>query len=225
VLHQTFRACVGLGLFLAIGIAPVWGREGVGVRSAITVSVYDDSQLGLETLQEAEQISASLFAHVGIEIRWLNCGVNGELTHASPECGQARFPQMLQLRFLRKARGLEPGIFGISYMNAGGDGCYSQVFVEPIEALRGQFPIGLTTLLGYVATHELGHLLLGTNSHTAFGIMQAHWGPKELESANMGGLSFYEEQREKIASRVAAGVRRNEQVMAAMASRCNVAAD
>jgi hypothetical protein len=41
----------------------------------------------------------------------------------------------------------------------------------------------------------------------------------------MGGLSFYEEQREKIASRVAAGVRRNEQVMAAMASRCNVAAD
>ncbi len=225
MLHQTFRACVGLGLFLAIGIAPVWGREGVEVRSAITVSVYDDSQLGLETLQEAEQISASLFAHVGIEIRWLNCGVNGELTHASPECGQARFPQMLQLRFLRKARGLEPGIFGISYMNAGGDGCYSQVFVEPIEALRGQFPIGLTTLLGYVATHELGHLLLGTNSHTAFGIMQAHWGPKELESANMGGLSFYEEQRQKIASRVAAGVRRNEQVMAATASRCNVAAD
>jgi hypothetical protein len=225
VLHQTFRACVGLGLFLAIGIPPVWARQGVETRSAISVSVYDDSQLGLETLQEAEQISGALFAHVGIEIRWLNCGVNGELTHASPECGQARFPQMLQLRFLRKARGLEPGIFGISYMNAGGDGCYSQVFVKPIEALRGQFPIGLSTLLGYVATHELGHLLLGKNSHTAIGIMRAHWGPKELERANMGVLSFFEDQRQQMASRLAAGIRRNEQVMAATASRCNVAAD
>ena len=225
MLDQTFRACVGLGLFLAIGIAPVWAREGVETRSAISVSVYDDSQLGLETLQEAEQISAGLFAHVGIEIRWLNCGVNGELTHASPECGGARFPQMLQLRFMRKARHLKPGTFGISYMNAVGEGCYSQVFVEPIEALRGQFPIGLSTLLGYVATHELAHLLLGTNSHTAFGIMRAHWGPKELEGAKMGGLSFYGDQRQQIASRVAAGVRRNDQVMAATASRCNVAAD
>ena len=193
--------------------------------SAITVSVYDDSQVGLDTLQEAEQVSTSLFAHVGIDIHWLNCGVNGQLTHASPECGEARFPQMLQLRFMRKARDLKPDIFGISYLNAGGEGCYSQVFVEPIEALRSQFPIGRSTLLGYVATHELAHLLLGTNSHSAFGIMRAKWGPKELESANMGGLTFYEEQREKISTRIAAAIRKNDQILAATASRCNNPAD
>jgi len=225
VLLQTFRACVGLGLFLAMGIAPVWAKKVGDPMSAITVSVYDDSQVGLDTLQEVEQVSADLFARVGIEIHWLNCGVNGELTHASPECGQARFPQMLQLRFLRRSRDLKPDTFGISYLNAGGEGCYSQVFVEPIEALRQQFPVGLSTLLGYVAAHELAHLLLGSNSHAELGIMRAKWGPKDLESANMGGLRFLAEQREKMIARVAAGIRRNEQIVAATASRCNVPAD
>jgi hypothetical protein len=123
------------------------------------------------------------------------------------------------------ARHVAWNLASLEFPTAGGDGCYSQVFVKPIEALRGQFPIGLSTLLGYVATHELGHLLLGKNSHTAIGIMRAHWGPKELEGANMGVLSFFEDQRQQMASRLAAGIRRNEQVMAATASRCNVAAD
>jgi len=41
----------------------------------------------------------------------------------------------------------------------------------------------------------------------------------------MGGLRFYEEQRERMATRVAAGIRHNQQMLAATASRCNVAAD
>jgi hypothetical protein len=196
-------------LFLAMGIAPVWAKKVVEPMPSITVSVYDDSKVGLKTLQEAEQVSAGLFAQVGIEVHWQNCGVNGKLTHASPECGQARFPQMLQLRFRRKPRDLKADTFGVSYLNAGGEGCYSQVFVEPIEALRGQFAIGLSTLLGYVATHEIAHLLLGTNSHTTSGIMRAKWGPKELESATMGGLRFYQEEREKMTVRLAAGIRNN----------------
>jgi hypothetical protein len=208
-----------------MGISPVQGKEAVDAKSAITVSVYDDARVGLAALQQMEQISSEVFARVGIEIRWLNCGVNGELTHVSADCGQASFPEMLQLRFLRRPRNLKPGIFGISYLNAGGDGCYSQVFVEPIEQLRQQFPIELSTLMGYVATHELAHLLLGTNSHSSMGIMRAHWGPKELESANMGGLRFYTDQRERIAARVAAGLRHNQQMLAATASRCNIAAD
>lgn len=191
----------------------------------VTVSVYDDAGIGLPAMQEAEEISSTVFARAGIEVRWLNCEVNGELTHASAKCGYARFPANLQLRFLRKPRDLNPDTFGISYLNANGEGCYSQVFVEPIEELRGHFPITLGTLLGNVATHELAHLLLGTNSHTALGIMRAHWGPKELESANMGGLRFYAEQRERIAARVAAGLKRNEQMVVASVSHCNVAAD
>lgn len=224
-LVKTFRACLGLGLLSVMGVTPVWAREGGGAVKPITVSVYDDAGVGLAAMQEAEEISSAVFARVGIEVHWLNCGVNGALTHASEECGYARFPANLQLRFLRKPRDLKPETFGISYLNANGEGCYSQVFIEPIEELRGKFPIGLSTLLGHVATHELAHLLLGTNSHTATGIMRARWGTKELQSANMGGLRFFHEQQETMAERVSAGLRKNQLMVVASVSHCNVAAD
>ena len=35
-------------------------------------------------------------------------------------------------------------------------------------------------LLGTVIAHELGHLLLSTNSHSTFGLMRANWSGKEL---------------------------------------------
>jgi hypothetical protein len=225
MLVQTFPRCIGLGLLLLLGSSPIRARQASEARAAVTVSVYDDAGVGLFAMQEAEDISSMLFARVGLEVHWLNCAVSGKLTHVATECSQARFPANLQLRLLRKPRNLKPGTFGISYLNAGGEGCYSQVFVEPIQELRGNFPIGLGTLLGYVATHELAHLLLGTNSHSVLGLMQAHWGPKELESANMGGLRFVQEQRERMATRVAAGLQRNEQTVVASVSPCNAAAD
>jgi len=38
--------------------------------------------------------------------------------------------------------------------------------------------------------HEIAHLLLGTNSHAAEGIMRAQWQKDELLSASKGELLF-----------------------------------
>ena len=35
-------------------------------------------------------------------------------------------------------------------------------------------------------THEIGHLLLGTNSHAANGIMLANWGRKYVKLVSRG---------------------------------------
>jgi hypothetical protein len=35
--------------------------------------------------------------------------------------------------------------------------------------------VPLPTILGRVTAHEIGHLLLGTNSHALAGLMQAAW--------------------------------------------------
>jgi hypothetical protein len=42
--------------------------------------------------------------------------------------------------------------------------------------------------------HELGHLLLGSNAHSMFGIMRSHWSGEELQSLRMGKLLFTREQ-------------------------------
>ncbi len=75
-------------------------------------------------------------------------------------------------------------VFGEAFLSAEGTGCYSDVFYD--RAVEPYMPIGMSAsadILGNVMAHELGHLLLGSNSHTATGIMRARWQGEELRRA------------------------------------------
>jgi hypothetical protein len=50
--------------------------------------------------------------------------------------------------------------------------------------------------------HELGHLLLGQQAHSGRGIMQGAWKKAELKRAAGGGLTFTQEQAEKMQAQV-----------------------
>jgi hypothetical protein len=80
--------------------------------------------------------------------------------------------------------------FGISYLSADGSGCYANLFYQRVEEMHERSRVNLASLLGDVAAHEIGHLLLGTNSHAANGIMRARWESEELGSISMGTLFF-----------------------------------
>ncbi len=49
-------------------------------------------------------------------------------------------------------------------------------------------------ILAAAMAHEIGHLLLGSNSHSRAGIMRAKWNRDELELARLGRLLFTEEE-------------------------------
>jgi hypothetical protein len=49
-------------------------------------------------------------------------------------------------------------------------------------------------ILGSVIAHEVGHLLLGLNSHTSAGVMQPRWERKQVRRAMTGALLFTHEQ-------------------------------
>jgi hypothetical protein len=53
-------------------------------------------------------------------------------------------------------------------------------------------------ILGCVIAHEVGHLLLGANSHSDLGVMQPRWERKQIRQAMMGGLLFTPEQAKLI---------------------------
>jgi hypothetical protein len=46
--------------------------------------------------------------------------------------------------------------------------------------------------------HELGHLLLGSNSHSPTGLMRADWRTKDLTGMAQGGLVFSDEQAQRM---------------------------
>jgi hypothetical protein len=50
--------------------------------------------------------------------------------------------------------------------------------------------------------HELGHLLLSSNSHASAGLMRANWTRPELSAAGKGMLGFTESQAQKMRARL-----------------------
>lgn len=61
----------------------------------------------------------------------------------------------------------------------GGNGL-STVYVDRVDWLAQQARADRGTLLGRAMAHELTHLLLGSNDHTAAGLLRDRWTAEEL---------------------------------------------
>jgi len=94
---------------------------------------------------------------------------------------------------------------GISFSAEDGKGCYADLFYEPIQQLQGETHASPSVILGHAMAHELGHLLLGTNSHSPSGLMRAHWTREDLTNASKGNLRFSREQSLRIINRIVNG--------------------
>lgn len=202
----------GLRFLLFFSLLPttstiLWGQppargEAPG-RVRVTVSVYNDAEVPEEVLGQAEVQAERVFRHAGIEVTWLNCRIPAVSEDASQACREAVFPEHLHLRMVRKPLGLKGETMGIAFQADDGRGCYADLFYEPVEHLHQSDGTDIASLLGHIAAHEIGHLLLGANSHSAAGIMHAHWTARELASAKVGGLVFLERESRRMQARLA----------------------
>ena len=93
------------------------------------------------------------------------------------------------------------GALGFALIPAGRQrrGRYATVYAVGVAGLASRFKTPNAVLLGCTIAHELGHLLLGKNSHTKRGIMRASWTAWEVERIAAGDLGFTAEQRKRIA--------------------------
>lgn len=130
-----------------------------------------------------------------------------ETAEESGACAEAIYPEHLHLRIARKALTLNGETMGISFLDADGRGCCADVFYEPMEEFHKSNGADVVSLLAHVAAHEVGHLLLGTNSHAAVGIMQARWTPAELASSRARMLVFTEREARQMKERLSTGLR------------------
>lgn len=59
---------------------------------------------------------------------------------------------------------------------------------------RARVPIDLPLILGCIMAHEIGHMLLGPNSHSTGGIMRGEWDAESIRLMTMGTLLFPSQQ-------------------------------
>lgn len=206
---KTFQT--GLRFALLFSLLPTTSRNLLGktparvpVSARVTISVYNDAEVPADVLKPAENEASQVFRHAGIEVSWLNCRVPAVSEEESPACRETEFPHHLHLRIVLRSLGLKGETMGISFQADDGSGCYADLFYEPMEQLHQSDGADIASLLGHVAAHEIGHLLLGTNSHSAEGIMQAHWTAEGLANSKAGGLVFLEREAHRMRARLTA---------------------
>jgi len=176
---------------------------GLGAQSPdtprITVFVYNYAAIPPDVLVKTETETARIYQLGGIEIQWLDCPLSPPEASRFPECQVSPRPTTLALRLLSQSMAERAGQaqkclgFAPSPDN-GSFATIANVFAHEAEQLAKRRDMPQSVILAHLMAHEMGHLLLGDNSHSVNGIMHIPWRPKELEIIREGRMAFMPEE-------------------------------
>jgi hypothetical protein len=175
----------------------------------LTVSVFNDADVSPSVLSQAQDRAIAIMRRSGVSLTWLDCGTPGNRL-PNTGCSAVVFPKHVSLRVVAKVSSIRSDIFGQSFQDASGEGNYALVYFAGLVSSNAGATVPTGELLGCVIAHELGHLLLGKDSHSATGLMSPVWQDSELRQAAQGNLFFTADQGGRIRSRYAAASARLE---------------
>ena len=204
------RTLAGLNLALvafSIGLlafpASIFAKEEPTVN--ISVLVYNYAGAAPGTLAGAEHQADRILNQAGVRAVWFDCSVKAGKLDEKSICRSGLGNQNIVLRLLSRHTptrvpdfafgfAVSPGLASVYYGDAA-------VMAER-QQLRSELPI----LLGCLMVHEIGHLLLNSYGHSPTGVMQAEWGPTQLQQSLTGLMTFTPAQsrliREKVQARM-----------------------
>jgi hypothetical protein len=170
----------------------------------LQVSLFNDAHIDAATLAEAETRASFLFSKAGIEIDWLACrpADPSDFSPSTSPCSALAWPAHLSVRINPHAFGVSPETFGQAFVDPSGQGVYSNIYYQNLALSSNHPQLSDGDMLGFVIAHELGHLLLGSNSHSPFGLMQARWDSVALHAASHSALFFTPAQSALLRSRL-----------------------
>jgi hypothetical protein len=174
---------------------------------SLTVSVFNDAGVEPSVWAQAQGRATEIMRRSGISLTWLDSGFPASGMPDS-NCSAISYPTHLSVRVVRKVSPVKGDIFGQSFQDAAGEGNYVLVYYASIQAFRAATTVPAGELLGCVVAHELGHLLLGTASHSSTGLMSAVWQDPELRQAMRANLFFTGDEGERMRFRFAAATAR-----------------
>jgi hypothetical protein len=179
-------------LLCASGVAEV-GEDG-----QVRVLVYDDARAPASVLQQAGSEAIRIFREAGIDLRWVNCSDRS----ARDECQTVSNRDKLIVNVIAKAKSASESVYGDAFLAKDGNGRYADIFFDRIDQTHREDGINEARLLGAVAAHEIGHLLLGFGAHSWLGIMAPKWSGEHIRQLEMGRLLFAPQQANRMQERI-----------------------
>ena len=166
----------------------------------VIVSVLNNAGVDDATVLLAEKMVSQIYEPTGSSITWKNCPAQRETR--LDRCIQTVDNRHLVLNIEHQARTLDADIYGVAFLGEDGSGAYCDVFYDRIAELHHRGRASEATILGIVAAHELGHLLLGSHAHSSIGIMRPQLQAKDFWVPELGATTFSRQQTQKISDRL-----------------------
>jgi hypothetical protein len=188
-----------LGLVGVIGLA---SPETILASAAdpsptIRVRVDNYSQASRSILAGAEREAGRILGEAGLRTVWLDCPVGHSTAVPQDPCEERLEATDIVLRVLSgpTQNKFQDTAFGFAVIPVLASVYYDRAgrFARSDDA---EFEVPV--ILGCVIAHEVGHLLLGSNSHSGSGVMQRRWERKQIRQAMTGTLLFTPEQSKLI---------------------------
>ena len=207
-----------LGFILAVG-SPVFARTPSAGNAdstlRITVRIYNYGGIPRRDLTQAQKEATRILRQIGVETDWLDCRLSQNDPVKDSGCEERTGPTDLFLRILpwemAKHYALGPNVFGFSTPTEDGEfGTDAGIFLHRVGELAAMGTCRSSVILGHLAAHEIGHLLLGPQSHSRTGIMRAPWRRTDLKRAARGRLLFTPQQAKRIRADVLARIGQQE---------------
>jgi len=207
----------GLGLGFLLVVASVGSARTQATGSAdpslkITARVYSYAAVSRGTLLGAERESSRIFREAGVEVAWLDCPTSHAEEEKYSACAAPMGAMAVDLRVVPtsmaerlRSNGEEAGM-ALASARAGGASA-AWVFYQRVEELAESEVASPSQILGHAIAHEIGHVLLGPNSHSRTGIMRGNWDRGYLQEASQGQLLFTRDQAERIRAEVSTRIR------------------
>ena len=151
---------------------------------AMTLRVRDYAHVNRSVLLAAEGEATGILAQAGVTARWTDCPTSpGDLANY-PNCQPPWQANDYVMNILPDSMaammGKSEDALGLATECAMGPSCTASVFYGRVSNLAGGDSAPADVLLARAMAHEIGHLLLGANSHSPTGIMRGHWSTHEF---------------------------------------------
>jgi hypothetical protein len=191
--HTWHRLALSVLVIVGLRTVSVSGRAGAPAFPVLVV-VDDRAAVRPGVLDEAQKEAFRIFWHDAVSISWLTAPASNGSSMAPEDVAAAHRTFVARLivqpRLPRDSVSTSKFVMGAA--PAGSRDCSGEayIFLDQIVGFSQVRRADVGTVMGTVAAHEIGHLLLRRRAHAAEGLMRAPWTLADWQRATVGMLLF-----------------------------------
>jgi hypothetical protein len=179
--------------------------QALGLAATIFIRVFNNAGVPEADLVAARGEAQAVLQQAGVNVVWGDCWVGGRQPASAPARCQEPTGGDIVLRLMKTSdKSSKRSRFvsmGFSLVGTPGAAPFlSTVYVDRAESVARVAGIDARRVLGLAIAHELGHVLLNSNTHAVSGLMRADWTRNELRRSDAGAWHFLETEAEHIRS-------------------------